>query len=48
MKSNKLFRYLLLLAIIVVVFLVVGKKKGWVGKEFKIKVAVKKFSYGYC
>lgn len=42
MKSNKLFRYLLLLAIIVVVFLVVGKKKGWVGKEFKIKVAVEK------
>ena len=42
MKSKKIFRYIIILVILVAVVLVVGKKKGWLGKEYSIKVAVEK------
>jgi HlyD family secretion protein len=42
MKSKKILVYALIFAAIAVVVLVVGKKKGWFGNEFKIKVAIEK------
>ena len=42
MKSKKILRYVLIVAVVAVAVLVVGKKKGWFGNEFKIKVAVEK------
>jgi HlyD family secretion protein len=42
MKSKKILRYVLIIAVIAVIVLVVGKKKGWFGNEFKIKVAIEK------
>ncbi len=42
MKSKKILRYVLIIAVIAVAVMVVGKKKGWFGNEFKIKVAVEK------
>ena len=40
MKSKKLFKYLLLFAIIAIIVLFIGKKKGWFGENLIIKVAV--------
>jgi HlyD family secretion protein len=42
MKSKKILVYVLIVAVIAVTVLVIGKKKGWFGNEFKIKVAVEK------
>ena len=39
MKSKKLFRYIIILVILAVIVLLVGKKKGWFGSEYRIKVA---------
>ena len=41
-KKNKLLPYALGLLVIVIILLVVGKKKGWLGKEFEIKVTTEK------
>ncbi len=42
MKTNKLLRWLLIVAVLFIVLAVVGKKAGWFGKEEAIKVAVEK------
>ena len=42
MKSKKLIRYIAILAVVAIVVLLVGKKKGWFGTELRIKVAVEK------
>lgn len=44
MNSKKLFRYLFFLFIIAIIFLVIAKKKGWITKEFNVKVSVEKVS----
>jgi HlyD family secretion protein len=40
MKSKKLLPFAIGLLVIVIVLLVVGKKAGWIGKEFAVKVSV--------
>jgi len=40
MKSNKLLKYLLIAAVVLIVFAVVGKKAGWFGGKVEIKVSV--------
>ena len=40
-KSNKFLPYIIVLAVILIVGLVVGKKQGWFGKDFEINVATK-------
>jgi len=40
-KSNKFLPYIIVLAVILIVGLVVGKKQGWFGKNFEINVATK-------
>lgn len=42
MKSNKILKILLPIAVILIIFAVVGKKQGWFGKAATIKVAVEK------
>jgi len=42
MKSKKILVYVLIVAAVAIVILIVGKKKGWFGNEFKIKVAIEK------
>lgn len=42
MKSKKLIRYIAIIAILAIVILLIGKKQGWFGTEFRIKVAVEK------
>jgi HlyD family secretion protein len=42
MKSNKLLKYLLIAAVVLIVFAVVGKKAGWFGGKAEIKVSVEK------
>ena len=42
MKSKKLFRYILILAVLVIILLLADKKFGWFGKDIAIKVAVEK------
>ena len=42
MKTNKLLRYLLLAALVLIVLAVIGKKAGWFGKAETIQVAVEK------
>jgi HlyD family secretion protein len=42
MKSKKILVYVLIFAVIAIIILIVGKKKGWFGNELKIKVAVEK------
>jgi len=42
MKSKKILIYVLIVAVLAVIVLVIGKKKGWIGNEFKIKVAIEK------
>jgi len=39
MKSNKLLKYLLIAAVVLIIFAIVGKKAGWFGKEKAIKVS---------
>ncbi len=39
MKTNKLLKYLLIFAGILIVFAIIGKKSGWFGKEITIKVS---------
>src|SRR4030042_6441527 len=40
MKSNKILKILVPLAIVLIIFAVVGKKQGWFGKALTVKVAV--------
>ena len=40
MKSNKLLKYLVLSAFVLIVFSIIGKKAGWFGQEFTLKVSV--------
>lgn len=40
MKSNSLLKYLLIAAIALIIFAVIGKKAGWFGGKVEIKVAV--------
>ncbi len=42
MKSKKLFRYIVILFIILLILAIAGKKAGWFGQEDTIKVAVEK------
>jgi HlyD family secretion protein len=42
MKSKKILVYVLIIAVIAIIILIIGKKKGWFGSEIKIKVAVEK------
>ncbi|OQX96963.1 MAG: efflux transporter periplasmic adaptor subunit [Bacteroidetes bacterium 4572_117] len=39
MKSNKLLKYLLIAAVILIVLAIIGKKAGWFGKEKAVKVS---------
>jgi len=41
-KKKKLLPYILGFLVILIIFLVVGKKKGWIGKDFEIKVTTQK------
>lgn len=41
MKSKKLLPFAIGLLVIVIVFLVVGKKAGWIGKEYAVKVSAR-------
>ena len=38
-KKSKLLPYLIAFAAVVIIVLIVGKKQGWLGKDFEIKVA---------
>ncbi|MDX9881468.1 MAG: efflux RND transporter periplasmic adaptor subunit [Prolixibacteraceae bacterium] len=38
-KKNKFLPYIIAVATIVIIVLIVGKKQGWIGKDFEIKVA---------
>jgi HlyD family secretion protein len=38
-KKNKLLPYTVVAAVIIIIVLIVGKKQGWLGKDFEIKVA---------
>ena len=38
-KKNKLLPYIIAIAVIAIIVLIVGKKQGWLGKDFEIKVA---------
>jgi HlyD family secretion protein len=40
MKSKKLIRYIAVIAVLAIIVLLVGKKQGWFGSEFRIEVAV--------
>ena len=40
-KSNKFLPYIIAFVVILIIVLVVGKKKGWFGKNFEINVATK-------
>ena len=40
MKSNSLLKYLLITAVVLIVFAVIGKKAGWFGGKAEIKVSV--------
>ncbi len=42
MKSKKLFRYLLIIAVLLIIFAVIGKKAGWFGKSTVYDVAIEK------
>ncbi len=42
MKSKKLFRYLLIIALLLIIFAVIGKKAGWFGKSTVYDVATEK------
>lgn len=38
-KKNKLLPYIIAFAVVIIIVLIVGKKQGWLGKDFEIKVA---------
>jgi len=40
MKSNKILKILLPIAIVLIIFAIIGKKQGWFGKALTVKVAV--------
>jgi HlyD family secretion protein len=40
MKTNKILKILIPVVILLIIFAVIGKKKGWFGKELTVKVAV--------
>jgi len=40
MKNNKILKILLPIAIVLIIFAVIGKKQGWFGKALTVKVAV--------
>ncbi len=40
MKTNKILKILLPVVIVLIIFAVLGKKKGWFGKQLTVKVAV--------
>ena len=40
MKDNKLLKILLIVAAVMLVFAMIGKKAGWFGKALTVKVAV--------
>jgi HlyD family secretion protein len=42
MKNNKILKILLPIAIVLIIFAIIGKKQGWFGKAITIKVAVEK------
>ncbi|MCK3685817.1 efflux RND transporter periplasmic adaptor subunit [Maribellus sp. YY47] len=42
MKQKKILPYLVGLVIVAIIFLVIGKKKGWFGEDFTISVATQK------
>jgi len=42
MKPKKLLRYVIILAVVLIILAVVGKKVGWFGKEEVVQVAVEK------
>lgn len=42
MKQNKLLRYFLIIAILLIILAISGKKAGWFGKEMTVEVAVEK------
>jgi HlyD family secretion protein len=45
MKNNKLLKYLLIAAAVLIVFAVIGKKAGWFGGQVLIKVSTQKPEY---
>lgn len=40
MKSNNLLKYLLPITVVLIIFAVIGKNKGWFGKALTIKIAI--------
>lgn len=38
MKNNKILKYLLPMVIVLIIFAIIGKKKGWFGKELRKSV----------
>ncbi len=42
MKNNKILKILIPIALVLIIFAVIGKKQGWFGKAVTIKVAVEK------
>jgi HlyD family secretion protein len=42
MKNNKILKILLPIAVVLIIFAIIGKKQGWFGKAVTIKVAVEK------
>ncbi len=42
MKSRKLVRYIIVIAVLAIAILLIGKNQGWFGTEYRIKVAVEK------
>lgn len=40
MKTNKILKYLVPAVVVLIIFAMIGKKQGWFGKAFTIKVAV--------
>jgi len=40
MKNNKILKFLLPIALVLIIFAIVGKKQGWFGKALTVKVAV--------
>jgi HlyD family secretion protein len=42
MKNNKILKILVPIALVLIIFAIIGKKQGWFGKAVKIKIAVEK------
>ena len=42
MKNNKILKILLPIAIVLIIFAIIGKKQGWFGKAVTVKVAIEK------